>query len=177
MFSVFRKNMLLPIKNNSTPSEISDWKKSEQVTECYENLFKLTSESSNQSVLSRIVEKVFLGEGSPSNIQVAYVIAVCITMLSPQYEKIMIDKKAIKSKMSHFLVGLLKIFSSIFYTSQVFNYLLIFYFKKKLNDDKGIEVEDCKNDTDFSDDSSENDSSKDNGSEDNGSKDDSSEDE
>jgi hypothetical protein len=84
----------------------------------------------------------------------------------------MIDKRAIKSKMSRFLVGLLKIFSSIFYTSQVFNYLLVFYFKKKLNNNKRIEVEDCKNDMDFSDDSSENDSSKDDDS-----KDDSNEDE
>jgi hypothetical protein len=105
LFSTFGENELPPIKNNSTPSEIAEWKNTEEVAECYENLFKSINRNSDQLVIGRILEKVFPQEKLPPKVQIAYVIAVCTTFLSPQYEKIMVDKKTIKSKMAHFLVS------------------------------------------------------------------------
>lgn len=109
MFTVFGENVLPPIKNNSTPSEISDWKKNERVAECYKNLFNPVNENSRQLTISRIVEKVFPQEEMPPNVQTAYVIAVCTTMLNPRYEKIIVTEKIIKSKMERFLVSLFNI--------------------------------------------------------------------
>jgi hypothetical protein len=123
MFSIFGENVLPPIKNNSTPSEILDWKKNQQVAECYKNLFEPINDDSDQLVMSRIIEKIFLRGRLPPNVQIAYVIAVCTTMLSSQYEKIMVNKKMIKSKMARYLVGFLIYRCNIyknFIISQVF---------------------------------------------------------
>ena len=112
-----------PIKNNSISSEILDWKKNQQVAECYKNLFELINDDSDQLVMSRIIEKVFPWGRLPPNVQVAYVIAVCTTMLSSRYEKIMVNKKTIKSKMARYLVGFLIYRCNIyknFIISQVF---------------------------------------------------------
>src|SRR5271154_2446460 len=100
MFATFGENELPPIKNNSTPSEISEWKNNDQVVKCYKNLFKPINKNTDQLVMTRILEKVF-PQKLPPNVQVAYVIAVCTTILSLQYEKIMVDKKMIKSKMEY----------------------------------------------------------------------------
>lgn len=145
MFSTFGENVLPPIKNNSTPNEISTWKQSSQVIECYKNLFKPMNENSDQLVVSRIIEKVFPKKSRPPNIQVAYVIAICTTMLNPRYEKIMINKKSMKNKMKHYVVCMV---IKHFYFSQVFVilqlYLLIFhFFKKKLEANEPIKPVDC----------------------------------
>jgi hypothetical protein len=106
MFSVFGEEALPPINTHATPSEIVEWKKKEGVVACYNKLFLPINQNSETLVLTRILEKVFPNkEKKLPLIQMAYVIAVCTTMLNQKYEKIKLDKVIMKKKVAVYYVS------------------------------------------------------------------------
>ena len=103
MFSVFGEKTLPPINTHATPIEIVKWKKKEKVIDCYRKLFLPMDKDSETWVLTRIVEKV-LPKKAPL-VQIAYVIAVCTTMLNPKFEKIKLVKPPMKKKVAFYYVS------------------------------------------------------------------------
>jgi hypothetical protein len=108
MFQVFGENELPMIKSTDPPSEIANWKEKEEVSDCYERLFK-SMKDTDKLVLDRIIEKVLPSKEKPK-VQVALVIAVCTTMLNLNCKKIQLDEKVMKSKVAHFLVSFCNLF-------------------------------------------------------------------
>ena len=73
MFQVFGETKLPPIKTTASPSEIANWKKKKEVSDCYVNLFQVMNSDSDKIVLERIIEKVLLSsEESQPQIQVIF---------------------------------------------------------------------------------------------------------
>lgn len=96
---------LPPIKTNSGPSEITNWKKSLEVASCYKNLFKKMNDDTNSPrVISRIIERVFL-EKEYSNVEFAYVVAICKTILDPKHDSLQLKESTMKRKVKRYLVG------------------------------------------------------------------------
>jgi hypothetical protein len=54
--------------------------------------------------ISRIIEKVFL-EKEYSNIEFAYVVAVCKSVLNPKHNVLQLKETTMKSKVKRYLVG------------------------------------------------------------------------
>lgn len=105
MFQVFGEKELPMIKSNDPPSKIANWKKKKEVANCYKKLFEPMSSDSDKLVLGKIIEKVLPSEENQPKIQVALIIAVCVAMLNPKYERIQLDEKIMKSKVGRFLVS------------------------------------------------------------------------
>lgn len=99
------------MKSNAGPSEIAKWKKTPEVSKCYENLFKkMEKKKDSPLVITRIVEKAFLGK-EYSNPEFAYTIAICKTMLNPKHDVIQMKESVIKKKMKYYLVSCFVIFN------------------------------------------------------------------
>jgi hypothetical protein len=90
------------IKTNSSSSEISRWKKSPEVAECYKNLFNQVR--GEVRTISLIVEKVFLGK-EYTKMELSYVVAVCTLFLNPKHSNIQIKESVVKSKVKYYKVG------------------------------------------------------------------------
>lgn len=94
------------MKSNAGPSEIAKWKKTPEVSKCYENLFKKANDSEDSPlVITRIIEKAFLGK-EYSNPEFAYAIAICKTVLNPKHDTLQMKESIIKNKMKYYLVSL-----------------------------------------------------------------------
>ena len=105
MFATFGEQQLPTIKSNSSPSEISKWKKSQEVAACYKKLFKkMTDEEDSPRTISRIIEKVFLGK-EYSNVEFSYVVAVCKMMLNPKHNSLQLKESTMKSEVKRYLVS------------------------------------------------------------------------
>jgi hypothetical protein len=108
LFSYFGESELPAIKTSATPVEIARWKKTQEVSSCYKKLF-LPSGSGDGLVLAKIIEKIFPEkEDSVPNIQLAFVIAVCVTILNPKHASIRLDNVALKDKVEYYLVSFCK---------------------------------------------------------------------
>jgi hypothetical protein len=93
------------IKANSSPSEISKWKKSPEVAACYRNLFKkMKDDADSPLTISRIIERVFL-EKEFSKMEFSYVVAICRLFLSPKNNLLQLKETTIKSKVKRYMVG------------------------------------------------------------------------
>ena len=111
LFSYFGEGELPAIKTSATPAEIARWKKTKEVSSCYKKLFILSGagDGKNELVLAKIIEKIFPEkEDSVPNVQLAFVIAVCVTILNPKHASIRLDKVALKDKVEHYLVSFCK---------------------------------------------------------------------
>ena len=68
-------------------------------------------------VLIRIISKV-LSKGY-SNVEIAFVVAICVNILNPKYGKLKLNSKPMKRKVKYYLVSfitfVLKINNDIFY--------------------------------------------------------------
>ena len=102
LFSFFGESDLLRIKSSAAPVEISQWKELKVVRRCFKRLFQKFD--INQLVLKKIIANVF-SEDSVPKVQMAYVIAVCITILNLKCEKIKLDKKEMQDRVAFFLVS------------------------------------------------------------------------
>lgn len=110
---------LPPIKTNSGPSEITNWKKSPEVASCYKNLFKKMNDDTNSPrVISRIIERVFL-EKEYSNAEFAYVVAICKTILDPKHDSLQLKESTMKRKVKRYLVGF------VIFSTQMNTFILI----------------------------------------------------
>jgi hypothetical protein len=105
IFATYGELKLPPIKTNSGPSEITNWKKSPEVASCYKNLFKKMNDDTNSPrVISRIIERVFL-EKEYSNTEFVYVVAICKTILDPKHDSLQLKESTMKRKVKRYLVG------------------------------------------------------------------------
>lgn len=113
------------IKTTASPSEIVAWKKDTKVEKCYENLFKPMNSKKEKLFLIRIIEEAFPSE-DPPNVQIAFAIAICTSILNPRNKRLQLNEKLMKRKIEHFLVGFCNFvtWDMLHYS----NYLLIFIF-------------------------------------------------
>jgi hypothetical protein len=102
MFAVFG-DLLSPINNKAKPEIVLEWKRSEETKSCYKRLFKNTSDDSEDTYMSLILNKIW-PSGDATLEKVAYAIAVCQTMLDPLQDSLMISESIIKHKLSRNLV-------------------------------------------------------------------------
>jgi len=72
----------------------------------------MSSEDNDNSTLSCILEKVFptgnIPEAQISEAQIAFVIAICTTVLDPRNEDINAKESIMRSKIDHYLVDFCK---------------------------------------------------------------------
>jgi hypothetical protein len=103
IFSTFGESRLSPIKSNASASEITRWKKGEEVKKCYNSLFeKISDKPGAPLMLTQIIRKVL--KKDYSNVEMAYAIATCTTVLNPKYGKLLLSGKMMKRKIVHYLV-------------------------------------------------------------------------
>ncbi|GBC44826.1 hypothetical protein GLOIN_2v1834793 [Rhizophagus irregularis DAOM 181602=DAOM 197198] len=97
IFSIFGSR-LPPINTNAGPSEIAKWKRKPEVKSCFEGLFKkMNPKDKNSSiVLASVIDKVL--QNGHSNAELAYVLAICSTILNPNHDEIMLKKNIMKQK-------------------------------------------------------------------------------
>ncbi|UZO07608.1 uncharacterized protein OCT59_027889 [Rhizophagus irregularis] len=102
IFSIFGFR-LPPINTNARPSEVAKWKRKPEVKSCYESLFtKMNPKDKNSSiVLVSIIDRVL--QNDHSNAEIAYVLAICSTILNPNHDEIMLKKNIMKQKVKKFL--------------------------------------------------------------------------
>ncbi|GBC19751.1 uncharacterized protein OCT59_024936 [Rhizophagus irregularis] len=102
IFSIFRSR-LPPINTNAGPSEIAKWKKKPEVKSCFEGLFKkMNPKNKNSSiVLTSVIDKVL--QNGHSNAELAYILAICSTILNSNHNEIMLKKNIMKQKVKKFL--------------------------------------------------------------------------
>src|SRR2546423_3257731 len=82
-----------------------------EVLSCYKKLFIKSGadDKKNDLVLAKIIERIFPEkEDSVSNVQLAFVIAVCVIILNLKYASIRLDKVALKVKVEYYLVSFCK---------------------------------------------------------------------
>jgi hypothetical protein len=103
LFSTFGEHELPVIKTNAPPSDVVEWKRNPQVASCYKKLFEPMENDS--SPLSCILTKIFPDGGGPE-IQIAFVIAICTTLLNPQNENICAKENIMKLQIDHYKVSL-----------------------------------------------------------------------
>lgn len=108
LFKMFGEEQLPQIKTSNSPLEISAWKNRKEVKNCYLSLFKKKNNDDNSIMLSRIIHKVFPEKEDLPNVQIAYVIAICTTMLNPKNERIQLSESEMKRKVTHYLVSFIK---------------------------------------------------------------------
>lgn len=103
MFSVFGESELDSINTNAIPSDVSEWKSSRKTKACYQKLFMSISSDPNDTYMSRILSKVWPSK-LPSNIKLAYAMAVCQIMLNDYYEKLTMSEDTVKDRLRKNLV-------------------------------------------------------------------------
>lgn len=105
MFQTFGESELPLIKTTDIPSDIISWKEKKTVADCYEKLFKPADTDTSKCVLQKIIEKIYPTEDDPPKVQIAFIIAVCTTILNPRNKKIQLNERTMKSKVAHYLVS------------------------------------------------------------------------
>ena len=96
IFRVFGMNILPPINNQKNSKEISDWKASLEVAECYNKLFQLGNDGiSNVNYIARITFPT-LREKSLSIDLCAYIVSIYDIVLNPKHPSIEISKTSLQ---------------------------------------------------------------------------------
>ena len=111
LFSTFGESSLPSIKTNAGPSEISIWKRKPEVKNCFDNLFEKVKvdDDMSPSNITQIIEKVF-SEKKYSKVEMAYVVAICTTMLDPNNDELQLKEEVMKRKVKSYLVRFLYTF-------------------------------------------------------------------
>lgn len=91
------------INTNSSPSEVSAWKKDPNVARSHKVLFKRESADSSATYMSKIIEKVWTVKKSAPKVHIAYAISVCEFLLNPGVQKVQVSESAIKFNMAKYL--------------------------------------------------------------------------
>jgi hypothetical protein len=91
---------MLPFINTSAgPIEISQWKSSSNVLNCYRKLFSPIDKSNpDVTYMSRILERIWNDVDKAPLLHIAYAISTCETVLNPKVEGISISEKIIKER-------------------------------------------------------------------------------
>ena len=104
MFSIFG-NLLDPINTKAKPEEVLNWKRSEKTKNCFKLLFARVANSSdeNDTYVVRILNRIW-PSGETTDHKTAYAMAVCQSILSPNYEKLMISEDIVKEDLERYQV-------------------------------------------------------------------------
>ena len=98
--------------DTSTPiSVINNWKESEDVKECLNNLDSLNPNDDESHSNIEIINLLVWKRSNVTNRQMAFTRAVCHCILSSEYEGVKIDQTYILDKMRGFLVCIICIIS------------------------------------------------------------------
>ena len=101
IFAVFGEKNLPPINTNSKPSEITEWKAKPEVEACYRELFTRTND---KLMLAHIAQKIL--KTDHTKVEMAFVVAICVTILNPKIGKLKLSNKMMKRRMDLYLVSL-----------------------------------------------------------------------
>ncbi|GBC16447.1 hypothetical protein GLOIN_2v1880888 [Rhizophagus irregularis DAOM 181602=DAOM 197198] len=98
-FSNFTEDDWITFYNDN----IHKQKRKPEVKSCFEGLFKkMNPKDKNSSiVLASVIDKVL--QNGHSNAELAYVLAICSTILNPNHDEIMLKKNIMKQKVKKFL--------------------------------------------------------------------------
>lgn len=96
MFSIYGSDQLPFINTNASGREISEWKNSDKVKKCYENI---------HTYMEKIIEKVCGTDPQKiSPVQVAFTKASVKMMLNPKIYKIKFNETLMKRKIEQYMV-------------------------------------------------------------------------
>ncbi|RIB30896.1 hypothetical protein C2G38_2151473 [Gigaspora rosea] len=98
IFSVFGESQLDSINTNVTSADVWEWKASAKMKACHQKLFTPISSDPNDLYMSRILSKVW-SDKLPTNIKMAYAIAVCQIMLNDYYKKLTMSEDTVKDRL------------------------------------------------------------------------------
>ncbi|RIB28909.1 hypothetical protein C2G38_2156740 [Gigaspora rosea] len=104
LFSVYG-NLIEPIINKAKPDEVLMWKKLTKTNECYQKLFEELEEDSDETYMTRILNKIWLDSKAPPE-KIAYAIANCQTILNPKNKIITMSDYIVKKLIAINLVVL-----------------------------------------------------------------------
>ena len=101
LFTYFGDVNFPRINTSAPPSEISNWKKSNEVKKCYDKLF-----DNKNKALAKVLEKVF-GKNLPKPAHSAFAIAVCTSILNPESDRIQLSEESMKVIYNNYLVSII----------------------------------------------------------------------
>ncbi|CAJ0906622.1 708_t:CDS:2, partial [Entrophospora sp. SA101] len=104
IFVTFKDTLKKMINTNATPSEIIDWKNSDEVKRCF-SLLDETNEKTDKSFFEEILSRTFL-KHRPSLSLIAFTHAVTVLILDPETNTILIKENLIKTHMRKFMQNL-----------------------------------------------------------------------
>jgi len=93
IFKIFDK--LPPINSNATAAEITTWKRSSIVRECYKKLFKEIEDTSEKYIV-RIIKNIWPKKEFIPDSHTAWCVSVAEILLNPHNEHIQITEDIIK---------------------------------------------------------------------------------
>src|SRR5204863_6195768 len=98
MFSTFAADKLPVINTNDSSNEVSAWKNSPVVAECFEKL------KTNGDYIDKILDKVYATDPEKrSEVQVAFTIVIVHYVLNPKKEHIKIKEEVLQRKIRKYL--------------------------------------------------------------------------
>src|SRR5436190_23122052 len=107
MFSTFAADKLPVINTNDSSNEVSAWKNSSVVAECFEKL------KTNGDYIDKILDKVYRTD--PEKVQVAFTIVLVHYVLNPKKEHIKIKEEVLQRKIRKYLVCFHKYLTCMLY--------------------------------------------------------------
>ena len=76
-----------------------------EVSNCYKRLFeRIDNKENSPLVLTRIIGKVL--NKKSSNVEKAFVVVICMSILNPKDSKLKLSTKTMKRRVKYYLVGL-----------------------------------------------------------------------
>ena len=114
IFRVFGMNILPPINNQKNSKEISEWKASLEVAECYNKLFQLGNDGTTNINHIACITFPTLCEKPLSIDLYAYIASVCDIVLNPNHPSIEISKTSLQRRMEKYKVSFCSILYIIF---------------------------------------------------------------
>ena len=110
MFSTFVADKLPVINTNDSSNEVSAWKNSSVVAECFEKL------KTNGDYIDKILDKVYGTDPEKrSEVQVAFTIVLVHYVLNPKKEHIKIKEEVLQRKIRKYLVCFRKYLKCMLY--------------------------------------------------------------
>jgi hypothetical protein len=110
MFSTFAADKLPVINTNDSSNEVSAWKNSSVVAECFEKL------KTNGNYIDKILDKVYGTDPEKrSEVQVAFTIVLVHYVLNPKKEHIKIKEEILQRKIRKYLVCFRKYLTCMLY--------------------------------------------------------------
>ncbi|GBC25438.2 hypothetical protein GLOIN_2v1880889 [Rhizophagus irregularis DAOM 181602=DAOM 197198] len=102
IFSIFGSR-LPPINTNAGLSEVAKWERKPEVKDCFEGLFKkMNPKDKNSSIiLASVIDRAL--QNDHSNAELAYVLAICSTILNQNHDEVRCKKNIMKQKVKKFL--------------------------------------------------------------------------